>query len=254
MATPTVEPFYLDWKFWSVVMSSIAIMLSQLPPIRLWLRPRRVEVEVNSRIQITHKVGNPNVGLHVCLSNSGGRELRVRGLKLHIHRDGKQIVSMPAQNYFEKPTDTTSVLLVPLQLKPDEYWSHSVNFLNFFDRTTEKMFRASQAALRNDIHGKLKARVNDDKEPVKADPKFTEPFIQLFQQLFIWEPGEYVVELTVDTVPASATYAKKYRFTLYESDTAELRKHVEDYPYGGGIHYNVDDHAGVFVPLTEHMG
>lgn len=254
MATPAVEPFYLDWKLWSVVMSSVAILLSQLPPIRLWLKPRRVEVEVNSRIQITHKIGNPNVGLHVSLANSGGRELRVRGLKLHIYRDGKQIVSMPAQNYFEKPTDTTSVLLVPLPLKPDEYWSHSVNFLNCFNRSTEKMYRASQAAQRNDIQEKLKVRAIDDKDRVKADPKFTEPFIQLFQQLFIWEPGEYVVELTVDTVPASATYAKKYRFTLYESDTVELRKQVEDYPYGAGIYYNVDDHAGVFVPLTEHIG
>ncbi|RII29951.1 MAG: hypothetical protein CXR30_09135 [Geobacter sp.] len=254
MVTPAVDPFYMDWKFWSVVMSSIAILLSQLPPIRLWLKPRRVDVEVNSRIQITHKVGNPNVGLHLSLINSGGRELRVCGLKLHIYRDSKPIVTLPAQNYFDKPTDTTSVLLVPLQLKPDEYWSHSVNFLNFFDRSTEKKYRASETALGNDIQEKLKARAIEDKNPVKADPMFTEPFILLFQQLFIWEPGEYVVELTVDTVPVSATYSKKYRFTLYESDTAELRKQVEDYPYGAGIHYHVDDHAGVFVPLTEHIG
>ena len=33
-----------------------------------------------------------------------------------------------------------------------------------------------------------------------------------------------------------------------------LRKHVEDYQYGGGIHFNVDRHAGVFVPISEDVG
>ena len=254
MASPIIEPFYQDWKFWSVVMSSVAILLSQLPPIRLWLKPRRVKVDVYSRMQITHKVGNPNVGLHISLANNGGRSLQVRGLAIHIQRDGKQIVSLPAQNYFEKLSDLTNVLLVPFQLKPDENWSHIVNFLNFFDRPTEKIYRTSEASLRDDIQKKLKTKAPEDKNPVKADQNFQEPFMQLFQKLFIWEPGEYVFELTVDTEPSSATYAKKYRFTLFESDTSELKKYTEDYPYGAGIYYNSNEHIGVFVSLTEHIG
>lgn len=254
MPTQAINPFYLDWTFWSAIIAFIAIVLSQLPPIHLLLKSRRVEVEVNSRIQVTHKVGNPNVGLHVSIANKGGRELRIRGLGLHIHRDGKPLVSMPAQNYFEKPTDSTSVLFVPFSLRPTEYWSHSVSFLNFFDRATEKLYRASETELRTNVQKKLKTKAADDANPVKAEAKFLEPFIQLFQRLFIWEPGEYVVELTVDTEPVSATYAKKYRFTLYESDTDELRKYVEDYPYGCGIYFNNETHAGVFVPLSEHIG
>lgn len=161
---------------------------------------------------------------------------------------------MPAQNYFEKPTDPTSILFVPFSLKPGEYWSHSVNFLNFFDRPTEKLYRASESALRSNIQGRLKTRAAGDENPVKGDSNLTDPFIQLFHRLFIWEPGEYIVELTVDTEPTSATYAKKYRFTIYESDTTELQKHIEDYQYGGGIYYNMESHAGVFVPLSEHVG
>jgi len=58
----------------------------------------------------------------------------------------------------------------------------------------------------------------------------------------------------VDAEPGSASYSKKYRFTLFESDTFELKAHKEDYQLGGGLLYNVDRHAGVFVPLSEHVG
>ena len=72
------------------------------------------------------------------------------------------------------------------------------------------------------------------------------------ERLFIWHPGEYVMELVVEAEPGSATYAKKYRYTLYESDTAELLKHAEDYQHGAGITYNVDRHRGLSVTIAEH--
>lgn len=253
MPTQVPNPFYLDWTFWSTLVALIAIVLSQLPPIYLLLKPRRIEVEVNSRILITHKIGNPNVGLHISVRNDGGRELRIRDIGLRISRDGKQLMSMSAQNYFEEVNDPTSTLFVPFSLKPNEYWSHVIYFLNFFDRSTEKLYRASETALKNDIFEKLKAKDKEDKSPVKADETLVEPFRKLFERLFIWEPGEYIVELMVDTEPQSAMYAKAYRFTLYESDTEELKKFVNDYPYGGGIYYNIEAHTGVAVPLSEHL-
>jgi len=253
MPTPPVaNPFYLDWTFWSFVVAFCAIVLSQLPPIHLLLKPRRIEVEVNSRILVTHKVGNPNVTLHVSVRNNGGRVLRIRGFMLNIFRNNKQLISMPSQNYYEKFTDPSSTLLAPFSLKPGEDWVHGVNFLNFFDRANEKLYRASEAALRNDINKKLRIKKEEDKNHVIADPVLVEPFMQLFERLFIWEPGEYIVELTVVTAPKSAMYSKKYRFTLYESDTAELRNYANDYQYGGGICFNWETHIGVFAPLSEH--
>ena len=96
-------PFYLDWTFWAAVWALIAIVLSQLQPVHLLLRPKRLEVEVHSRIGITHKVGNPNASVVVSVRNTGVRELRIRGLRLDITRDSKQLLILPAQNYFELP-------------------------------------------------------------------------------------------------------------------------------------------------------
>jgi hypothetical protein len=149
-------PIYYDWQFWSAVVAVLAVILSQVPPIRLWFRPRRLEVEVHSRLQITHKVGNPNVGMFVSVRNTGGRELRIKSLKLALIRDGLHLSPLPAQNYFENPSSTSSVLFVPFSLKPSETWAHGVNFLNFFDRAAEKLYRERESALAMDIRKKFK--------------------------------------------------------------------------------------------------
>lgn len=247
---PIPAPFYLDWQFWTVVSALIAVVLSQLPPVRLLILPRRLEVEVHSRCRVTHKVGNANVGVYVSIHNTGGRELRVLSMCLSLSRDGKRLGLLPAQNYNEIPSAQSTVLFVPFRLNPGESWAHNVNFLQLFDRATEKLYRASESALSSNIREKLAALPAGDKGPVHAAPEFVKPFTDLFNRLFIWEPGEYMVELTVEATPGSSSIIKKYRFTLFESDSADLRSHLDDYSIGGGISFDVDRHVGVFVPLS----
>jgi len=250
----TPAPVYFDWQFWSAVLALLALALSQLPPVHLWFRPRRLDVEVHSRLQVTHKVGNPNVGMYVGIRNTGGRELRIRATSLVVSREGTSLGTLPAQNYFETPSSQSSVLFVPFSLKPGETWAHGANFLQLFDRATEKQYRESESALGSDIRRKLAARAEGDKQAVEAEPHLVKPFLDLFERLFVWLPGEYVVELKVDAEPGATSFSKKYRFTLYESDSQELKSQIEDYPYGGGLSYNVDRHAGAFVPLVQHGG
>lgn len=38
-------PLYLDWSFWAVIVATAAIILSQLPPVILWFRKARIELE-----------------------------------------------------------------------------------------------------------------------------------------------------------------------------------------------------------------
>lgn len=248
-----MTPFYLDWTFWAAALALVAIVLSQLPPLHLLLRPKRLDVEVHSRIGVTHMVGNPNASVVVSIRNTGGRELRVRSLSLDVLRDGKPLGVLPAQNYFETPSSQSSVLFVPLSLKPGETWAHSVLFLNFFDRLTEKQFRENVSALKSDIRDKLRARAEDDKNLVLANAVLVEPFQRLFETLFVWQPGEYVCELKVNAEPGSASYSKKYRFTLYESDTSDLRQHCDDYKHGSGLVYTSEGHGSIYIPLTEHV-
>lgn len=249
---PSPTPLYLDWQFWAAAVAVLALLLSQLPPVVLWFRPRRLEVEVHSRIQVTHKVGNPNVGMFVSIRNNGGRVLRIRSLQIVLTRDNRPLTTLPAQNYFESPSAQSSVLFVPFTLKPGDTWAHGTNFLNFFDRATEKLYRETESKLRADIRDKLDARAEGNSNPVIAEPELVAPFVTLFGQLFIWQSGEYIAELIVEAEPGTALFSRKYRFTLYESDTTELQAHVDDYKLGGGVSFNVDKHVGVFVPLSQH--
>lgn len=246
------SPLYLDWQFWSALGSVTAIVLSQLPPMKLWFRPSRLDLEVHSRVQITHKIGNPNLCLFVSINNSGGRTIQVRSIEIVLSRDSTMIASLPAQNYFENTASQTAILFVPFTLKPGDTWAHPAVFLNLFDRAREKLYRTSELALKKDIQKKINARPSDDKSAVVAEPELISPFISIFDKLFIWEPGEYVMELSLNTKPENSALSEKYRFTLYESDSLELKSHIDDYKFGGGISYDINSHAGVFIPITKH--
>ena len=209
---------------------------------------------MHSRIRINHMVGNANTGVVIGIRNTGGRNLRIKRLNLAITRDGKPLLQLPGLNYFESPTSQAAVLFVPFTMKPGESWTHSVSFFNEFDRQTEKLFRESESALTGDIRNKLRMRPENDKDMVVTDAHLVEPFQKLFDRLFVWQPGEYVISLAVSAEPGSASFTKKYRFTLYESDTRELSEYVNDYKYGIGLSFGQEKHSGVNVSLSEHVG
>jgi hypothetical protein len=128
------DPFYADWKFWSVIVSAVALILSQLPPIHVMLRSARLEVEAYSRILLNHKIGNPNAHLYIRISNVGGREVRIQSITLHFERGTKDNFRLPARTYFQAPSDKQALLLTSFKLKPNEEWGHVVHFYNMFSR------------------------------------------------------------------------------------------------------------------------
>lgn len=249
MPTPQT-PIYFDRQFWSAVIAVVALVLTQLPPMRIWFRKSKLEVEVHSRVQLTHKVGNPNLGMYVGLRNIGGRELRIRSMQVTVTRDDATLGTYPVFTYFETPSSTAAVLFVPFTLKPAETWAHNANFLQLFDRNTEKSYREQESALRTDIRRKLNARPEGNNELVEVDPQYVQPFLDMFEKRFVWLPGEYTLDLQIHVESGKSAFGRRYRFTLFESDSHELRSHTEDYKHGGGLSYNVDRHAGVFVPLA----
>src|SRR3990172_1109484 len=115
---PNTVPLYADWSFWAVVVAAIAILLSQLPPVHQVVRRAKLTMELYTRAHITHKVGNPNVQLHIILSNVGGRSIRIRGMALKVRRDGKDLAALPAQNYLQNPNDERTVLFTTFSLSP----------------------------------------------------------------------------------------------------------------------------------------
>jgi hypothetical protein len=251
---PQPHPIFLDWEFWSAVAAFTALALSQLPPVHLWFRPkRRLEIEVHSRVQVIHKIGNPNLSMYVSVRNTGGREVEVRSIQTSISRDSADLGTLPAQSFFEKAESKSAVLFVPFLIKPGDAWSHMTEFYKPFDRASEKWYREAESKLGTDINLKRTARPqNQNSMPAEAEPQFVAPFVSFFEKMFVWNPGEYVISLRVTTRHKVTDFVAQYRFTLFESDTALLRSVVDEYKYGNGIYWTADRHSGVGVPITPH--
>ncbi len=251
MPQPVSIPFYQNWTFWAVVIATIALILSQLPPLRELFRGARLDIEPFSRILLTHKVGNPNVGMHIIISNVGGKAVRIKAATIGLKCDGKEVASLPAQNYLSDPNDVKQVLFTSFRLKPKEDWIHMVNFLNFLSRENEKKYRGAESALKGNIEAKKAAALFIKPEHPSADEQFVRPFIEMHNASFIWRPGEYEMSISVDTVPKKVGIRKTYRFTLFESDSNILEKCKDDYKFGDGIYWLSERPKFVTVQIAE---
>jgi hypothetical protein len=248
-------PFYADWKFWSFVASTVAIALSQLPPLHILIRSARLSIEAYSQMFITHKYGNPNSHLHLIVSNPGGRKVRVTGINLTMKSKTGQPFTMPAGSYRQNQTDKETVLFTPFSLLPGEEWAHIVYFYPTITRQDDKHIRASRAALRTNIEQKRALREDPgDKSAVRADEAVVAPFIQIFERQFKWLPDEYEMTLSVTTNPPYAIEEARFRFVVYESDTAQMRTVVADYVFGAGVYFDGQNEEGINVPLEKKQG
>ena len=137
-----VAPFYADWKFWSFIASGVAIVLSQLPPVRVLVRSAGLTVEAYSHMFVTHKYGNPNGQLHLIVLNSGGRKVRVTAINMFASPGTGKPFAMPASTYYQKQGDPATVLFTPFSLLPGEEWAHIVNFYPSISRLGISVHRA----------------------------------------------------------------------------------------------------------------
>jgi hypothetical protein len=246
-------PFYLDWKFllgaFSLTVSIVAVILSQLPPLHILLRRAKLDIEAYDSLLLMHRVGNPVAQMHLIISNTGGKEIRVKGIDLHFRHDSGDRFTLPAQGYLQAPNDSNFVLLTSFRLVPNQEWGHIVNFFMRFARKEEKEYRQLEANLKDDIFQKRSA-LEDKDVVVSADEKAVQPLLKFFREKFRWQPGEYELTVEVRAEPAKASVSKRYRITLFESDSKELEDHCDDYKYGWGVFLG-SSRPNLFVPLTE---
>lgn len=249
-----VTPIYLDWPFWAVVVSIAAVVLSQIPPIHVLLKKARLDLEIYSKVCITHRLGNPNLQSHLILSNVGGRKVRVRSIHVAISRDGKSSIELPAQNYLQNQNDTDAVLFTTFSLLPNQEWAHITNFLNFFDRNDEQLYLEIEGRMQAEFREK---RTETDRTPmeesdlIELSSNVVEPATQFFEKHYFWKPGEYTMTVNVLTDNKSTNITKRCRFTVFESHTETLCAIKEHYKYGGGFWWSPNVQRSVNIEVTE---
>lgn len=237
--TPASTLFYLDWTFWTAVVAVLALILSQLPPVRVLCRRTALSLRPYDRLNVTHWLGNPNVNMHVQTTNTGGRTIKVSALSLALTRDddGATVV-LPAQTFSRADGTAGTFLFTPLSLEPDKEWANFVAFFSPFTVTDERLSKRLTRDLRLDIDAKLQAQtqVGGPKQLVEAATGQVDPLVAFFQSHNFWRPGEYTAKLTATCEPSRASVAKAFRFTLFESDVQELEERTKRYKHGFGVY------------------
>jgi len=242
--------WYKDWQFWALIPAFVAVVLSQVPPIRLWLRKRKLSVQIHRRAMINHHVGIPQIQIFVMLRNVGGRSIYLDKIEVDITTNGRTVFCEEATTFFDGPSAKDAVLFVPFDLTPGARWTNMVNFGRILDRAEERKFRAEQAALRTDIAQKLKENAAKDppvEEVVFADEATMAPLLDRFGRYFIWEPGDYQLKLRMLS-GANVLSESSYRFVIFEADATELKAIKDKYNMGSGVVIDLPTQP-IYVPL-----
>ncbi|MGY5783119.1 hypothetical protein ACXHQH_11905, partial [Vibrio chemaguriensis] len=74
--------WYKDWQFWTVVISGTALLISVLPYLKVKFQKGKLKVEKHRTCFATHRVGTPNINLHVTFKNVGGSPVTVKAVNL----------------------------------------------------------------------------------------------------------------------------------------------------------------------------
>ncbi|KKJ02884.1 hypothetical protein WJ59_17600 [Burkholderia gladioli] len=235
------KPIYADPNFWQGAAAIAALVLSQLPPIKLWFKRAKLDVECFDRMALKHDVGAAGAELHLTLTNTGGTDVRIKKISLSFTR-GTERRELDARGYYEKSTDKQATLFTPTTLKPKESWSYNVNFFKFATREARQEYSTHGHALRADIVRKVAERnanrqQRGNGELVEADPALVTPLLTLFDAQFFWRTGEYLIELVIETDKPYANTSRKFRCTLFEGDSERLRAHRDHLKYGNGVFY-----------------
>lgn len=239
--------FYLNWTFWSFVVAFTALILSQLPKINVWFKGKKVDLEVHNRVTVTHSFGNPNINLYLGISNKGRAKIKFKKIELRISKERQTIANLICSSFFETSSSQSANLFFPFELSSDGSWDHSCWFMVDLDRNTEQKLRGLISALDTDISNKINAKTNKN-ELVEASSDLVEPLVECDEKAFIWEPGEYYIEIKLLTEPFIEV-TKKFRFTLFETDTKELKDYSNDYKYG--MNYYHQKNKGLNIPIFE---
>ncbi|NOH04497.1 MAG: hypothetical protein HND47_22285 [Chloroflexi bacterium] len=233
-----------DPAVWSMIIAATALVLSQFPPIREMLKHAHIKINVPELFQLFHSLGNTNIILFLDILNDGGKTVTInRFLCCVVDENGNSWV-LPAQSYIAKqPIGQTGdsfpeFPVGQIVLKPGDRWYERTHFYQMWTETNEEKSSKIILDIRNDITSKLPS---ENGSWIEAEPGLVKNAIDFFEQNFNLHKGNYsllLVALSEDNQPISV---RGYQFTLYENHVKTLRSYVEEYKYGGGIYFPIQD-------------
>ncbi len=247
-----------DPGVWSTAIAFLALVLSQLPPIRELLRGLSLKINVADQVVLTHNLGLPHMIMFIDLRNTGGQAASVIELDCVIRDNEGKSWRLPAQTYqIPQPNNGPAELLIgSVVLKPSENWKGTIRCYRQWTETEEEEISAIRSEIQSSITSKL-PRVSPEEqrlvpsELVEADKQCVDRGISFWSRNFDLHKGNYVLYFAALADNHKVVAVERFAFTLYESQIQSLKSIADDYKYGAGIYYLGNTNKDVIVRLRK---
>ena len=230
--------WYKQPAVWAIVISILAITLSQLPPISTWVPKTDLTAEIGDKIALPTNMGIPGYQFLIDLDNTGNRSLTLSNLKVDLLWPNGVVKQAPVGSYFS-PSDANAQVfsLTTIRLRPGDHWSAFLVFYPSATPTEDEQISRLILQINNSIFSKrsvLPASKYTPEVIVAADPVLVAEAVDFFNRRFDLEKGVYKAALIGDENGHTLTI-KQFGFSLYDYHIKTLRSQADDYKYGWGF-------------------
>ena len=242
------------WIAVSGIVATIALVLSQFPPIRQMIRGTDVRVSTPEEIYLWHDLGKIGVSVSLDIYNAGGYSVNISKVECAIlENDTGKVFNLPARTY--RTENGYSLSLGTITLSPDQHWTHDVACFNSFTRAELEQVNDLKSRIRADIVDKQDKLPAQDRDYtwIVLDNKLYQEAVNFFKQKFeLTHEGSYRFFIKVTSDSGETLKVQGFDFTLYKSNIQGLKGIAErDYKFGAGIDSaNRYTRGGVTIPIT----
>jgi hypothetical protein len=228
---------------WTPIIAIIALILSQIPPLKEVIKGAKIQIIAPERIGLGHFLGNANVGLYIDIRNTGGRSVNIVKLEFTMVDSDRKISILPAQTYYlgayqGNNQNPQQVLIGWVHLKPGDNWREAILAYRPWTESEEEHVSDIINRFRDDLTLKLaKNQASGVEELVEADKSIMEVAKNFFESQFNIHKGQYRLYITVHSEENKVLAVKGFEFVLYESSIKSLTSMFGEYRYGSGILY-----------------
>ena len=246
-------PWFKRTEVWAVLVSTMAIALSQLSPIGTWFASNKVSAEIGSRIGLPNTIGITGCQIFLDLKNPGHRTVTISKLVLELTYPNGIVKRMGAQSYSKLLSGQSNAIDFPvtsIALNVGGNWSELVSFYADFTPSDEEEVSKLRLQISQDITSKLQQRGGQTGPLVTAADPLVAEASAFFDKKFDLDKGKYTVSIKCDA-SGKETLLSQASFTLYDYHVSMVKSQKEDYRYGAGIYYPVNQPKQVWVLLSK---
>lgn len=245
------------WTAISSIVAIIALILSQIPPIKTWFKIKKPLITTSPSLSISHYFGSPDIILYISLENESSQPIKIKKMELSIKKLRYEVITIDAFTVFEKLDSPIQKAFSPFTIKSESEWSHNVKFFSPFKNSDEKEYKRLFYDTRDHFNKKQKLAQNEKTEsiinqtqPTEIPDNLSRELDEFYKSNIFWEEGDYEITLNIITGDNSTSSSTNFSILLLERDIIELNDVFSRYKYGNTIIYP-ENNAYIFPMIRK---